>query len=167
MVATIEKPGAKQEALLLMPYAPLSWRGSLFLLLLVSIPILAVAVVCGMLGNWYVLPVSSTLCGFIGLAFRSAYRRTQIREVLTLDSGTVSIARGHRHIESCRSIPRGSARVLLQPSAAGADDHLYLCANDQKIEIGDFLDDQERHELAGRLRGLIRQAARRDALTAA
>lgn len=167
MVTTIKNPDATQDALLITPYAPLSWRASLFLLFLVSTPIIGVAIVSGLLGNWYVLPVSSTLCIFIGLAFRSAYRRTQIREVVLLDDRTLSIARGHRQIESRVSLPRACAAVLWQASPRGAEDHLYICANEQKVEIGNFLDDKERHELADRLAELIRSARSREPLPVA
>lgn len=158
MVATIRIPDTAQDALVITPYAPLSWPASLLLLFVICAPIMGAAIVSGLFGNWLALPVSSVLCVVIGLAFRSGYRRTQRREVVTLIGDAVSIERGHRYPESRCAIPRDDAEVLLQTSAPDAHEHLYLCAREQKIEIGEFLDDRERHELADKLRRMIRSA---------
>lgn len=158
MVATIRIPDTAQDALVITPYAPLSWPASLLLLSIICTPIMGAAIVSGIFGNWYALPVSATLCVVIGLAFRSGYRRTQRREVVTLIGDAVSIERGHRYPESRCAIPCSDAEVLLQTSAPDAHEHLYLCAREQKIEIGEFLDDKERHDLADRLRRMIRSA---------
>lgn len=158
MVATIRNPDTAQDALVITPYAPLSWPASLLILFVICAPIMSVAVVSGLLGSWYVLPASAMVCIFTGLAFRSGYRRTQRREVVTLIGDEVSIERGHSYPESRYAIPRSDAQVLLQKSAPGADEHLYLCAREQEIEIGEFLDDKERHQLADELRRLIRSA---------
>lgn len=158
MVATIRIPDTAQDALVITPYAPLSWPASLLLVFVICAPIMGAAIVSGVLGNWYALPVSSAVCVAIGLAFRSGYRRTQRREVVTLVGDAVSIERGYHYPESRCALPRNDAEVVLQTSAPDAHEHLYLCAREQKIEIGEFLDDNERHELADKLRRMIRSA---------
>ena len=157
MVATIRIPETEQVALVITPYAPLSLRASVFILVLICTPIMAVAVVSGLLGNWYAMPASATMCIVLCLAFRSGYRRTHCREVVTMADGAVSIERGHRYPESRCALPRDHAYVLLQDSAPDVrEHHLYLCADEQKVEVGEFLDDRERGELAEKLRQLIR-----------
>ncbi|BAO29543.1 DUF2244 domain-containing protein [Sulfuritalea hydrogenivorans] len=161
MVATIRIPETEQVAVVITPYAPLSLRASVLILLLICIPIMAVAVVSGLLGNWYAMPASLTMCVVLCLAFRSGYRRTHCREVVTLADGAVSIERGYTNLESHCALPGEHAYVLLQDSAPDArEHHLYLCADEQKVEVGEFLDDRERGELAEVLRQLIRSAGR-------
>lgn len=158
MVATIRIPDTEQVVLVITPYAPLSFRASVFILCLICTPIMAVAVVSGLLGNWYALPASATMCIVLCVAFRSGYRRTQRREVVKLVNQDVSIERGHSSPESRCALPRNHTYVLLQESVRDAREHLFLCADQQKIEVGEFLDNKERHELADKLRDLVRSA---------
>lgn len=158
MVATIRDPETHQVALVITPYAPLSWQGSVLILLVLSTLIMSGAILSGLLGNWYAVLPSGILCIVIALAFRSGYRRTQRREVVKLVEDAVSIERGHTLPESRCSLPRDRAEVLLQVSAPDAHEHLYLCSNEQKVEIGEFLEDDERHQLADSLRQLLRSA---------
>ena len=158
MVATIRIPDTEQVVLVITPYAPLSLRASVVIVCLICTPIMAVALVSGLLGNWYALPVSTTMCIVLGLAFRSGYRRTQRREVVRLVDQDVSIERGHATPESRSALPRNHTYVLLQESVPDAREHLFLCADEQRIEVGEFLDNKERHELADKLRDLVRSA---------
>jgi uncharacterized membrane protein len=158
MVATIRDPETRHIALVVTPYAPLSWQASVLILLALSALIMSGAIVSGMLGFWYPLLPAAMLCIVLALAFRSGYRRTQRREVVKLVDDSVSIERGHTWPESRCVLPYAQAEVLLQVSAANAREHLYLCGHEQKIEIGEFLDDEERHALADSLRQLLRSA---------
>ena len=134
MVATIRIPDTEQVVLVITPYAPLSALASVVILCLICTPIMAVAVVSGLLGNWYALPASTTMCIVLCLAFRSGYRRTQRREVVKLVDQDVSIERGHSFPESRCALPRDHTYVLLQESVPDAREHLFLCADQQKIE---------------------------------
>jgi uncharacterized membrane protein len=167
MVATIRDPETRQVALVITPYAPLSWQGSVLILLVLSTLIMSGAVLSGMLGNWYAMLPSASLCIAIALAFRSGYRRTQRREVVKLVDDAVSVERGHVWPESRCTLPRAGAEVLLGGAAADAHEHLYLCSNEQKVEIGEFLEDEERRELADSLRQLLRSAGRLSPVAAA
>ncbi len=68
MVATIPIPETEQVAVVITPCAPLSVRASVLILLLICTPIKAVAVVSGLLGNWYAMPASITMCVVLCLA---------------------------------------------------------------------------------------------------
>lgn len=119
---------------------------------------MAVAVVSGLLGNWYALPASTTMCIVLCLAFRSGCRRTQRREVVKLVDQEVSNERGHSFLDSRCALPRDLTCVLLEERVSDAREHLFLCADQQKMEVGEFLDTRERHELADKLRDLVRSA---------
>ena len=156
MVATIRDRKTSQVALVITPsYAPLSWQASVLILVLICGLIMSGAIISGLLGNWYAVVPSSVVCVVIALAFRSGYRRNHRREVVSLVDDAVSIERGHVELESRCAIPRARAEVLLQLAAPGMPEHLYLCTKEQKVEIGEFLDEQERHKLAEMLRQLI------------
>ena len=160
MVTVIRDAATAQDVFVITPYMPISGKGSLVVLLIVWSLILSVALVCGMLGNWAVLPASLAVCIALGLAFRSAHRRTQQREVVSLAAGQLSIEQGHHYPEHWCSLPCADATVLLQPAPTGTETHLFICTKEQQVEVGSFLDDMERHELADRLRELLRAATR-------
>ena len=132
MVATIRIPDTEQVVLVITPYAPLSALASVVILCLICTPIMAVAVVSGLLGNWYALPASTTMCIVLCLAFRSGYRRTQRREVVKLVDQDVSIERGHSFPESRCALPRDHTYVLLQESVPDARERLFRCADQQE-----------------------------------
>ncbi len=164
MVATTRISGTENVALVITPYAPLSLRATVVILVLLCTPIMAVSVVSGLLGNWYALPASASMCLALCLAFRSGYLRTQRRQVITVVDDAISFESGHRRREYRKLLPRKLTFVLLQDSPRPAREHLFLCAEDQRIEVGEFLEPGERHELADTLRDLIGASRRRDTM---
>lgn len=167
LVATTRIPGTATVALVITPYAPLSLRATVLILILICTPIMAVAVISGLLGNWYAMVPSASVCLVLCLAFRSGYRRTQQREVITVVDDAISIESGHRLREFRKQLPRKQTFILLQDSPPPVREHLFLCTEEQRIEVGEFLEPRERHELADTLRDLIGTARTRDTLLTA
>lgn len=159
MVATTGDPGGHDACAVLTPYASFSLRASVFLFIGVSIPIIVVAVISGMLGNWYAMPASLTMVAVLGIALRSGYRRTQIREVVSLSDDAVAVERGHRRPEERYEFARGATEVvLLEPSGkAIGESHLLIRAGNRQVEVGAFLDSDERHRLAAWLARVLGQ----------
>lgn len=154
MVASIKSGDGGPDRLVITPHAALSAKESVALVVLVSIPIIAIAVICGLLGVWYVLPVSLSVCVGIAIAFRSGYRRTQVKEVVSLVDRSLAIERGHRMLEERYTLPSDRVEVVLE-AAASRGSHLFVCVPGRRIELGRFLEEEERCDLAQRLRRLI------------
>lgn len=157
MVSAVVDPAGQGGRLVIRPHAPLSWKGSLLVFALVSAPIVFVAVICGLLGSWYVLPFSLLVVTAVGIGLAAGYRRTQIREVVSVAGEAVAVDRGHRHPEEHYEFPRGWAQVVLLEPAAARDEfsHLFIRSHGREVELGAFLDEAERHDLAKRLQHLM------------
>ncbi len=157
MVATTGDPGGHDACAVLTHYAPFSVRASILLFIAVSTPIIGVAVISGFLGNWYAMPASLTMVAVLGIAFRSGYRRTQIREVVSLTDDAIAVERGHRRPEERFEFARGATEVVLLEPSSEAGSHLMIRAGDRQLEVGAFLDVDERHRLAAWLARLLGQ----------
>ena len=157
MVTAVGNIGGEGGRLVLSPHAPMTWRSSVFMFAVVAAAVLAVAVVCGLLGAWQVLPMSIMVIGAVGLAMLSGYRRTQIEEVVSISGDTVSIEKHQRRVAQHFEFQRGWAQVVLEEPLAPMRDlsHLFIRSHGRQVEIGAFLDDDERHDLANRLRRVI------------
>jgi len=155
MVTTVTDPYGRGDRLVVTPYSPLSRRESVFVFLATCMPILAVAIICGMIGNWYVLPFSLAVIAAVGVGLRAGYRRTQIREVIGLVGAEVVIERGHRRSEERYIVPCSDLQLVLEFPDTETNSHLFVRANNLQLELGQFLDDKERCELETRLSSLI------------
>jgi uncharacterized membrane protein len=149
--------GTDGGRLILSPHAPMSPAGALSLFLLVSSAILSVAIVCALLGAWQVLPMSSLVVLAVGAGLLSGYRRTQIEEVVSVAGETVAIEKHLRRTNEHYEFPRGWAQVVLEEPPIPTPDmsHLFIRAYGRQVEIGAFLDYDEKHDLASTLRRLM------------
>jgi uncharacterized membrane protein len=158
VVTTVGGPAGDGGRLVLSPRAPISPRGVLILFLSVSSGVLGVAAICGMLGAWQVMPMSLLVVMALGLALFAGYRRTQVDEVVSIHDGTVAIDRHRwRRTTAHYEFQRGWAQVVLdQPRVPMVDpSHLFIRSHGRQVEIGAFLDDAERQELAASLKRLM------------
>ncbi len=158
MVTAVVDPAGETGSLVIRPHAPLSAAGTLLVFVLVDAPIIAVAVVCGLLGSWYVLPYSLAVVVAVGIGLWAGYRRTQVREVVSIEGEAVAVDRGHRRREEHFEFRRGWVQVILEEIGSGRDrleNHLFIRSHGRQVELGAFLDEPERRDLAARLRQLM------------
>jgi uncharacterized membrane protein len=145
------------DRLILKPRAPMSPAAVAILFVSVSSAILGVAFICGLLGAWQVLPMSSLVVVALGLGLMSGFRRTQIDEVVSIRGGTVAVDKHLRRKTEHHEFQRGWAQVVLaEPKVPMVDpSRLFIRSHGRQVEIGAFLDDAERYELAASLRRLM------------
>lgn len=154
MVATTVDLGSLRTQVVITPYAPMSSGASILLFVIVSTPIIGAAVVSGLLGNWYAMPASLAMVLVLGLALRSGYQRTQVREVVSLCDDDIAVERGHARAEQRVTLPLPGAELRLS-GAATDHGHLVIRSNGREEEVGGFLDARERRELAEALQRLL------------
>jgi uncharacterized membrane protein len=157
MVTAVGNLAGEGGRLILSPYAPTSRRVSVVIFSLVTGGILAVAGVCVLLGAWQVMPLSLLVVAAVGMGMRSGYRRTQIEEVVSISGETVAVEKHQLRTKEHYEFQRGWAQVVLHEPLAPMPDlsRLFIRSHGKQVEIGAFLDDEERHELAIRLRQLM------------
>jgi uncharacterized membrane protein len=125
--------------------------------LVVSVPILVQAVILTVIGLWPTLLYALAVVIVLGVGMRVGYRYTQQREVVVVEGEQVAVEKGHRDLEERHEFPRGWARVVLteEPVIAGTVSHLFIQSHGRQVEVGRFLDDRERRDLARRLEPLM------------
>ncbi|MBI4997106.1 MAG: DUF2244 domain-containing protein [Rhodocyclales bacterium] len=154
MVTAVGGRSGDGGRLILSPRAPMTRRATLVLFLAVSTPILGVAIVCAMLGAWQVLLMSSLVVVAVAAGLLSGYRRTQIDEVVSIVGDTVAVDKHLRHATEHHEFQRGWAQVVLEeprPPMEEFPSRLFIRSHGRQVQIGGFLDDDERRELAARL----------------
>lgn len=169
MVTAVSGFSGNGDQLILRPRAPMSPGGVVALFVSVSSAILGVAFICGFLGAWQVLPMSSLVVVSLGLGLVAGYRRTQVEEVLSIAGATIAIDKHRRRETEHYEFQRGWAQVVLiepRPPLEEFPSRLFIRSHGRQVQIGAFLDDEERHELAARLQPLMGPGRRFDACVA-
>jgi len=157
MVTAVGNLAGEGGRLILMPCAPMARQRALLLFSAIAGAVLAVAIVCGLLGAWGVAPLSLLPIAGVGMGIRTSYLRTQVREIVSIDGGMVAIDKHRQRIDERFEFQRGWAQVVLEQPLLPAPDlsHLFIRSHGRQVEIGAFLEDQERLDVAERLRKLM------------
>jgi uncharacterized membrane protein len=150
--------------LVIRPNQSLSWRQSMVFLGAIAVPLTIVSGVLATQGFWLVLPFAgieiAVLFGCMYLVSH-ACRRCQ---VVSVNDATVTVEKGRergRHAASGgpelrMDFARDWARVELVPAAKRWHPRrLWIGASGRRIEIGEFLVDEEKAALAAQLKRLL------------
>lgn len=151
----IEGGGAR---FVLRPTRSLTWRQTqLFYGSIVAVTLL-IATGCTLLGFWPVLPFAGLEVGALGVAlWIVADRGTQL-EIVDIDSRRVAIRRGKREPESLCEFQRAWTQIKLQRARiAHYPSRLVIRSHGNEVELGSFLHEEERRELARRLTRAVAQ----------
>ncbi len=139
----------------LRPHCSLSPRGALMFFGSVCVVTLGVAGAATALGYWPVLPFAGAEMLLLGWALHSNMQRRHERETIDVSESEVVIqyARGNPQ----RVVfPRHWARVKIRrPKSPLHRGHLVIESHGRAYEVGAFLSEEERHQLAAELRLVI------------
>ena len=164
MVSTDHCPESRVRRVVIRPNRSLSWRQSMLFLGAIAIPLVLISVVLAFRGFWLVLPFAGLE---IAALFASIYvvshacRRCQ---VVSVDDATVIVEKGKdrgRHANSGgpdvkMEFSRNWATVELAPaSQRWHPRRLWIGASGKRVEIGEFLVDEEKAELAAQLKRML------------
>jgi uncharacterized membrane protein len=118
--------------------------------------VLGVGVFFALHGFWPVLPFAGLEVVILGAAFYLCLRRSQEREVVTINADVLMVERGRRQPEQHWECPRGWARINMERAPiAWYPSRLLVAFQGRRIEIGRFLNETERQGLATELQGMI------------
>lgn len=109
---------------------------------------------CGLYaGLPLVLPFSGLEIMALGAAFYLNSWRGGVQQVITIDEDSVVVEAGRTAPETREEFQRQWARVILQRSRNGwYPSRLLIRSHGRQVEIGEFLNEQERQGLAWELR---------------
>ncbi|MGD2083512.1 MAG: DUF2244 domain-containing protein [Chromatiales bacterium] len=145
-------PGGSVRRWIIRPNRSLTWRAVLRVYAVIALCLLGMAVPFVLHGYWPVLPFAGLELLALGAAFYLCLRRSQWREVVSIDADTLRVEKGRRHAEQCWECPSAWARVRLEhPPSAWHPSRLKVAYQGREVEIGGFLTEDERVALADAL----------------
>lgn len=164
MVTVHHVPESGEERVVIRPNRSLSWRQSMAFLGAVAVPMMLISVVLAVKGYWMVLPFAGAefVALYAGLYVVShAARRCEVVSVsdtrVTVEKGRDRGRCGTRGGPQERTdFARAWVRIELTAAAGRwSPRRLWLVASGRRVEIGAFLVDAEKSELAAELNRLI------------
>jgi uncharacterized membrane protein len=139
------------------PNQSLSWQRAVKVYAAISLSCLGIGIAFALHGFWPVLPFAGFEVVVLGVAFYLCLARSQIREVVSVNADVVRVEKGRQRPQEHWECPRAWARISLQRSPiAWYPSSLAIAFQGRQVEIGKFLTEQERCELADELEKTIR-----------
>jgi uncharacterized membrane protein len=140
----------------LRPNQSLTWPQARLAFLAVAGLSLTIAAGFAALGFWPILPFAGLEVGALGACLYFCARRGQRRELITVAEDLVEVQKGARRPQQGWRLPRPWTDVALQRrGAAWHPSRLLLRARGEGVEVGEFLTEEERQDLARDLRRLL------------
>ncbi|NIR60104.1 MAG: DUF2244 domain-containing protein [Gammaproteobacteria bacterium] len=110
---------------------------------------LTVAAGMASVGAWPVLPFAGLELAALWAGLYAAHRQAERREVVWVDEDLVAVEKGRRAPEQHCEFPRGWAQVILEPPASPCrSSRLFVRSHGREVEIGAWLNEEERAGLA-------------------
>ena len=139
------------------PNQSMSVRGMLAVYSGLAAVIVSIGVTCLAIGLPLVLPFSGAELFVLGAAFYLTARRGEVREVITVSADAVAVESGNRGPETRAEFQRYWAGVVLErPRYGWYPSRLLIRSHGRQVEVGKFLNEQERRGLALELRAALR-----------
>lgn len=158
MIQEVETTPDQRRTFVIAPNQSMSWKELLLVYCGIAGVSLAIAVYFWVQGLTLVLPFSGLELLALGAALYITAWRGGAREVITITDDSVSVEAGRAGPEQRHDFQRYWTRVVLQrPWAAWHPSKLLLCSRGREIEVGRFLNEEERRGLARILRAAIYQ----------
>ena len=107
------------------------------------------------LGYWPVLPFAGLEVGILAWAFESLRAHDADYETLTIDGDAVVLEWRTARQHGRREMNRQWMRVELDCTAPGRGCRLHVCSHGREFEVGQFLSDDAREQLAVTLRSKL------------
>lgn len=134
----------------------MAWRNLLLLYGVISGITIFIGVVLYLRGFSLVLPFSGLDVIALGIALYVTARRSELREVVIIGEGKVSVETGHTRPEKKYEFVGAWTRVILQTQKESwHPSQLYIRSGSEQVEIGSFLNEEERVELSKELKKAI------------
>ena len=139
--------------IVLSPNCSISWRELMLFYLLTCVVAFAVGMFFTLQGLWLVLPFSGIEMLALGFGLHLTSRKVYRKEIITLDQDRVRIEKGVRRVDQSWEFKTPWIRIVDEPQ----DDRiarrtLAISMNGESVEVGSFLANSEKDELAFQLK---------------
>ncbi|MGB5564625.1 MAG: DUF2244 domain-containing protein [Sedimenticolaceae bacterium] len=164
MVISDSCPETSSRRLMIRPNQSLSWRQSMVFLGAIAVPLLLVSVVFAARGYWLILPFAGLeLAALFACLYLVAHAACRC-EIVSIGESVVTVEKGRdrgngpepTQPEQRTEFARGWVRVELSSATSHRyPRRLWIGASGRRVEIGEFLVDDEKTELAAELHRLL------------
>ena len=142
------------------PNRSLTVRQAVQIYAVITLCCLGIAVFYAMHGYWPILPFAGLEVLVLGVAFYLTLRRSGMREVVSVQGEVVKVEKGRETPQESWECPRAWAQVRLErPRIDWYPSRLAILFQGKQVEIGRFLNEMQRQELAYELQQAIRAPA--------
>lgn len=156
MVAVEQDAAVGGQVIVLRPNIALRWRQTLLVYGLMAFTCLSVAIGFAAMGFWPVLPFAGLEVALLGWALNVSAHRALECELVIIRDGRIEIQQGRRRPERCWVFESYWAEVVFEPPVhRWYPSRLLLRCRGEQVELGRFLQDEERHDLARKLKSWI------------
>ena len=160
MIHELKVAPNQRRTFVIAPNQSMSWKELLLAYCAISGVSLAIAGYFWIHGLTLVLPFSGLELLALGAALYITAWRGGAREVITITDDSVYVETGRAGPVRRHDFQRYWTKVVLQrPWVAWHPSRLLLCSHGREIEVGRFLNEEERRGLAVILRSAIKQYA--------
>jgi uncharacterized membrane protein len=152
-------------SIVIAPNCSLSARGAVLFFLSLCAPCFGIAGALTFLGFWPVLPFAGLEMLLLGAALRISLRRRHHRQTIVICESEVTVQTTIGKLHSEVVLPRHWAQVKLRRSTSRLHpSRLVIESHGRRCAVGDFLTEEERRGLYGKLNGLIGRVSESPAL---
>jgi uncharacterized membrane protein len=142
------------------PNRSLTRRQLQLVFLVIAVICLSIASVFAVLGMWPVLPFAGAEVLAVGIGFYLSAVDGRETEVVSVSCDEVAVEKGRRRLRQRWVMQRAWAQIrLLPPRIRWYPTRLVIRSHGNEVELGGFLNEHERRQLAGELRDAINHGA--------
>ncbi len=151
-----ETQRSRRSRFVIRPNSSLSWRGNKVVFLLMCLISFGIAGIFTAAGYWVVLPFAGLEMAVLGAALYLCAAQASWCEVIAIDEDQIQVIKGRQRPEQTFVFNRHWARVVLSrrpaPSRGG---RVSIRSHGQDVEVGAFLNEDEKEQLAFALQRAI------------
>lgn len=142
------------------PNRSLTRRQLQLVFLVIAVICLGIACVFAAFGMWPVLPFAGAEVLVVGIGFYLSAVSGMETEVVSVNNAEVAVEKSHRQLRQRWVMQRAWAQIrLLPPQIRWYPTRLVIRSHGNEVELGGFLNEDERRQLAGELRDAINDGA--------
>jgi len=140
----------------LTPNCSISWRDLVLFYAFTCIVALAIGLFFTFQGFWLVLPFSGLEMAALGFCLYLTSRKVYRREVITLERDRTLVEKGVQQVDQSWEFETSWIRLIDEQSGPPKRQRkLAIGSHGDYVEVGDFLDNSEKDELAFHLKDCI------------
>lgn len=144
--------------IILQPNHSWTWRANLYFLATLFVISMGIALMFLLQGYWMILPFAGLEMLVLSGAIYYCVRKTHRQEVLRFSMDEVVVESGVNKVEEQHRFQRFFTRIRVEaPRGSRRSQQIEIAEREHKVEVGQFLTDDEKTTLIRELRYMIRQ----------